>query len=120
VFDHTANALIPLHSTTLASAGAKTLTITLRYKHAQEDAALGFFRSSVHADPSLFASVKEYLSVEKGWLSPYLFASGRRPVIPRSVSGRHSVDTRGLTSTQMTPDFVFCHGPFLQGRPPAH
>ena len=41
----------------------------------------------------------DYLAVEKGWFSPYLFASGRRPVIPRSVK----------------PDVVFCHGPFLQG-----
>ena len=41
----------------------------------------------------------DYLAVEKGWFSPYLFASGRRPVIPRSVK----------------PDVVFCHGPFLSG-----
>jgi hypothetical protein len=85
VFDHSANALIPLHSRVLASSGTKTLTITLRYKHTQEDASMGFFRSSVHADPSLFASVRDYLAIEKGWLSPYLFASGRRPVIPRTV-----------------------------------
>ena len=50
-------------------------------------------------DPSLFSSVKDYLSIEKGWFSPYLFASARRPVIPRS----------------MKPDIVFCHGPFLSG-----
>ncbi len=50
-------------------------------------------------DNSLFSSVMDYLSVEKGWFSPYLFASGRRPVIPRSVK----------------PDIVFCHGPFLSG-----
>ena len=35
-------------------------------------------------DNSLFSSVMDYLSIEKGWFSPYLFASGRRPVIPRS------------------------------------
>ena len=52
-------------------------------------------------DPSLFASVLDYLAVEKGWFSPYLFASGRRPAIPRT----------------MKPDVVFCHGPFLNGRP---
>jgi hypothetical protein len=85
VFDKTANALIPLHSRALESHGVKTITITLKYKHTQEDAALGFFRSSLHEDSSLFSSVKEYLAVEKGWLSPYLFASGRRPIIPRSV-----------------------------------
>ena len=50
-------------------------------------------------DNSLFSSVMDYLSIEKGWFSPYLFASGRRPVIPRSVK----------------PDIVFCHGPFLSG-----
>ena len=27
------------------------------------DAALGFFRASTHADPSLFSSVKDYLAV---------------------------------------------------------
>jgi len=75
------------------------LTITLKYKHTVEDAQLGFFRSSTHADPSLFASVSDYLAVEKGWFSPYLFASARRPVIPRT----------------MKPDIVFCHGPFLSG-----
>jgi hypothetical protein len=85
VFDKSANALIPLHSRVLESKGVKTITITLKYKHTQEDAALGFFRSSLHADKDLFSSVKDYLAVEKGWLSPYLFASGRRPVIPRSV-----------------------------------
>jgi hypothetical protein len=50
-------------------------------------------------DVSLFTNVKDYLAVEKGWFSPYLFASGRRPVIPRT----------------MTPDVIFCHGPFLSG-----
>ncbi|CAE7144225.1 unnamed protein product [Rhizoctonia solani] len=65
------------------------------------DAALGFFRSgTVHQDGDLFANIKYYLNVEKGWFSPYLFASSRRPVIPRS----------------MKPDIVFfCHGPFLLG-----
>lgn len=52
-----------------------------------------------NSDTSLFAAVKDYLSVEKGWFSPYLFASARRPIIPRS----------------MKPDVIFCHGPFLSG-----
>lgn len=52
-----------------------------------------------YRDNSLFATVKDYLAVEKGWFSPYLFASGRRPIIPRS----------------MKPDITFCHGPFLFG-----
>jgi len=43
--------------------------------------------------------MKDYLDIEKGWFSPYLFASNRRPVIPRGIH----------------PDFVFCHGPFLKG-----
>ncbi|KAJ7672894.1 hypothetical protein B0H14DRAFT_3069206 [Mycena olivaceomarginata] len=60
---------------------------------------LDFYRSSVHKDNSLFATVKDYLAVEKGWFSPYLFASSRRPIIPRT----------------MKPDIVFCHGPFLEG-----
>ncbi|KZT64084.1 hypothetical protein DAEQUDRAFT_679222 [Daedalea quercina L-15889] len=99
VFDKAANALIPIHSARLQTTGAKAMLITLKYKHIVEDAALGFFRSSMHQDTSLFAAVKDYLAVEKGWFSPYLFASGRRPIIPRS----------------MRPDVVFCHGPFLSG-----
>lgn len=110
--------LIPVHSKTLETTGLKVLLITLKYKRiGLEDAALGFYRSSVHQfvilpfggtytadaedfrDTSLFATVKDYLAIEKGWFSPYLFASGRRPAIPRS----------------MKPDIVFCHGPFLEG-----
>ncbi len=44
--------------------------------------------------------MKDYLAVEKGWFSPYLFGSARRPIIPRN----------------MKPDVIFCHGPFLAGR----
>ena len=54
----------------------------------------------IYRDTSLFAAVKDYLAVEKGWFSPYLFATARRPIIPRS----------------MKPDVVFCHGPFLSGK----
>ena len=35
-----------------------------------------------------------------GWMNPYLFASARRPVVPRS----------------MNPDVIFAHGPFLRGK----
>ncbi|KIK94199.1 hypothetical protein PAXRUDRAFT_828221 [Paxillus rubicundulus Ve08.2h10] len=91
--------IVPLHSTRLETTGVKTMTVTLKYKHTIEDASLGFFRSSLHKDTSLFSVVKDYFSVAKGWFSPYLFASGRRPVIPRS----------------MKPDVIFCHGPFLAG-----
>lgn len=91
--------MIPIHSKKLETTSVKTILITLKFKHTFEDASLGFYRSSVHKDNSLFATVKDYLAVEKGWFSPYLFASGRRPIIPRS----------------MKPDIVFCHGPFLSG-----
>ncbi|KAG2003405.1 hypothetical protein CC2G_004007 [Coprinopsis cinerea AmutBmut pab1-1] len=93
------NKLIPIHSDVLETTGVKILTITLKFKLAMEDAALGFYRGSAHEDTSLFSSVMDYISVEKGWFSPYLFASARRPVIPRS----------------MKPDVIFCHGPFLSG-----
>ncbi|KAF6757689.1 hypothetical protein DFP72DRAFT_989211 [Ephemerocybe angulata] len=99
VFDKPLGKLLPLHDARLETTTVKELTITLKFKLAMEDANLGFFRGSVHSDPSLFSSVKEYLSDDKGWFSPYLFASARRPAIPRS----------------MKPDVVFCHGPFLLG-----
>lgn len=100
LIDKPINHAIPIHSKRLETTAVKVLLITLKYKHgALEDAALGFYRSSVHKDTSLFAAVKDYLAIEKGWFSPYLFASGRRPIIPRS----------------MKPDVVFCHGPFLLG-----
>ncbi|OSD08181.1 hypothetical protein PYCCODRAFT_1430340 [Trametes coccinea BRFM310] len=99
IFDGAIKQVVPIHSRRLATTGVKTMTITLKYKHVPEDASLGFYRSGIHKDHSLFASVMDYLAVEKGWFSPYLFASGRRPVIPRSVK----------------PDLIFCHGPFLSG-----
>ncbi|KAF7300691.1 hypothetical protein HMN09_00954800 [Mycena chlorophos] len=91
--------VIPTHGKRLETTAVKALLITLKYKITMEDAALGFFRSSIHKDNSLFSTVKDYLAVEKGWFSPYLFASSRRPIIPRTMS----------------PDVVFCHSPFLQG-----
>ncbi|PPR08248.1 hypothetical protein CVT24_001290 [Panaeolus cyanescens] len=99
VFSKPINKIVPIHSDRLDTTGVKVLLITLQFKSTMEDAALGFYRSSVHDDTSLFATVKDYLAVEKGWFSPYLFASARRPIIPRS----------------MKPDVVFCHGPFLSG-----
>ncbi|KAJ7669038.1 hypothetical protein B0H17DRAFT_217181 [Mycena rosella] len=99
VIDKSIKAVIPIHSKRLETTGVKVLLITLKYKMTMTDAALGFYRSSVHKDNSLFATVKDYLAIEKGWFSPYLFASGRRPIIPRT----------------MKPDVVFCHGPFLEG-----
>ncbi|KAJ4468729.1 hypothetical protein J3R30DRAFT_3304491 [Lentinula aciculospora] len=99
IIEHGIKHAIPIHSSRLETTHVKVLLITLKFKHTVEDAALGFFRSSIHRDTDLFAAVKEYLAVEKGWFSPYLFASSRRPIIPRS----------------MKPDVIFCHGPFLQG-----
>ncbi|KAI0321415.1 hypothetical protein OF83DRAFT_1168466 [Amylostereum chailletii] len=90
---------IPKKSAVLQTTSVKTILVTLKYKQTMTDAALGFYRSSLHKDNSLFSTVKDYLAVEKGWFSPYLFASGRRPIIPRA----------------MTPDVMFCHGPFLSG-----
>ncbi|KAI5479897.1 hypothetical protein MNV49_002455 [Pseudohyphozyma bogoriensis] len=86
------------HEKLTSTTGVKSMTITLKYQHSTlTDAVLGFFRAStvVHQDPSLFASIGDYLS----WFNPYLQASARRPIIPRRVAA----------------DVVFCHGPFLQG-----
>ncbi|KAG6831469.1 hypothetical protein H0H92_010378 [Tricholoma furcatifolium] len=99
VLDKPVDAIIPLYSKRLETTGVTGILITLKYKHLVGDAALGFYRSSIHKDGSLFSSIMDYLAVEKGWFSPYLFASGRRPIIPRT----------------MKPDVVFCHGPFLAG-----
>ncbi|KAK7046767.1 hypothetical protein R3P38DRAFT_2607799 [Favolaschia claudopus] len=99
VIEEPTEAIIPIHSKRLETTAVKELLITLKFKTTMTDAALGFYRSSVHKDNSLFATVKDYLAVEKGWFSPYLFASSRRPIIPRT----------------MKPDIVFCHGPFLEG-----
>ncbi|KAF9530047.1 hypothetical protein CPB83DRAFT_851495 [Crepidotus variabilis] len=99
LIDKPINKLVPIYSKRLETTGVKILLITLKYKHTMTDASLGFYRSSIHKDTSLFAAVKDYLAVEKGWFSPYLFASSRRPIIPRN----------------MKPDVIFCHGPFLAG-----
>ena len=48
VFDGAIKQVVPIHSRRLETTGVKTMTITLKYKHVVEDAALGFFRSSMH------------------------------------------------------------------------
>jgi hypothetical protein len=48
IIGHGVNKIIPIHSKRLETTGIKTMLITLKYKHIQEDAALGFFRSSIH------------------------------------------------------------------------
>lgn len=99
----------------LTTTAVKELMVTIKFKHhSLTDAVsvlwrplasqanfsspsrLGFFRASalVHPDPSLFASVGEYLSTQKGWFAPYLQASARRPFIPRTIS----------------PDVIYSHG----------
>ncbi|KAH6909509.1 hypothetical protein BKA70DRAFT_1276349 [Coprinopsis sp. MPI-PUGE-AT-0042] len=103
VFSKPLNKLIPIHSDRLETTGIKELTITLKFKLALEDAALGFYRGSLHSDKSLFSSVIDYVSVEKGWFSPYLFASARRPAIPRT----------------MKPDIIFLSGKHCSKNPPS-
>ncbi|KAJ7232951.1 hypothetical protein B0H12DRAFT_1260766 [Mycena haematopus] len=63
-------AIIPIHSKRLETTAIKEMLITLKYKITMTDAALGFYRSSVHKDNSLFATVKDYLAVEKGGSRP--------------------------------------------------
>ncbi|KZV76606.1 hypothetical protein PENSPDRAFT_747493 [Peniophora sp. CONT] len=96
-------AAVTRHEKVLETSAVKELLITLEHKQTTGDASLGFYRSSLHEDSSLFAESnskwKDYLAVSKGWMNPYLFASARRPVIPRS----------------MNPDVIFAHGPFLRG-----
>jgi len=49
VFEKTFKHILPIHSKRLETTGVKVLLITLKYNHAVvEDAALGFYRSSVH------------------------------------------------------------------------
>jgi len=93
-------ALLDLDSTATTES-IKTIRITIKFKHTMRDASIGFFRASerIHTDTSLFTSFKDFLSDQKGWFSPYLFSTARRPVIPRKIS----------------PDVVFAHSPFLKG-----
>ncbi|KAF8511569.1 hypothetical protein BU17DRAFT_97136 [Hysterangium stoloniferum] len=97
--EHPLEKLIPSNDRRLTTTAIKSLTMSLEYKHTMSDAALGFFPSLHHTDPSLLSSIKDYFVVEKGWFSPYLYASARNPLIPRTI----------------TPDVVFCHNPFLAG-----
>jgi predicted nicotinamide N-methyase len=49
VFDKPIKKLVPIHSSRLETTGVKVLLITLKYKHTMSDAALGFYRSSLHS-----------------------------------------------------------------------
>jgi len=66
VIEKPVNAMIPLHDKRLETTKISSWLITLKYHHTVEDAALGFYRSRLHEEPSLFSSVKDYLGVEKG------------------------------------------------------
>jgi len=48
VFNKTINKVVPIHSKRLETTGVKVLLITLQHKSAVRDAALGFYRSSIH------------------------------------------------------------------------
>ena len=61
VFEKPINHVLPIYSKRLETTHVKTMLITLKYKHTIEDAALGFYRGSVHKyvphrdlDPSSF------------------------------------------------------------------
>jgi hypothetical protein len=49
VFDKSIKRIVPIHSKRLETTGCKVLLITLKYKHTMSDAALGFYRSSLHS-----------------------------------------------------------------------
>lgn len=48
VYKKPLNYVLPIHSSRLETTGVKVLLITLKHKHIVGDAALGFFRSSIH------------------------------------------------------------------------
>lgn len=48
VFGKAASLIIPTHSKQFETTGVKVLLITLKFKQLKDDAALGFYRSSVH------------------------------------------------------------------------
>lgn len=49
IFDGAVKKMVPIHSGRLETTGVKVLLITLKYKHTMSDAALGFYRSSMHS-----------------------------------------------------------------------
>lgn len=48
VFSKAINKIVPIHSDRLETTGVKVLLITLKFKCTMKDAALGFYRGSVH------------------------------------------------------------------------
>jgi len=49
VFGKPINHFVPIHSKRLETTGVKVLLITLKYKQTMTEAALGFYRSSLHS-----------------------------------------------------------------------
>lgn len=49
VFSKPIKHIVPIHSGRLETTAVKVLLITLKYKHTMTDAALGFYRSSLHS-----------------------------------------------------------------------
>ncbi len=120
VFDKPIKHIVPIHSKRLETTGVKVLLITLKYKHTMFGCRAGFL-SQLFAQVSKislsifiryqndFPALQRRISIflpskttslsRKDGFSPYLFASGRRPIIPRNLK----------------PDIIFCHGPFLSG-----
>ncbi|KAI5832647.1 hypothetical protein K523DRAFT_413987 [Schizophyllum commune Tattone D] len=85
---------------TLKTENLKTLKITLRYRSTRKEALLGFYHASdTTSGASIVDKTRDYFDTTMGWFCPYLYASGRTPLIPRKV----------------TPDVIFAHGPFLNG-----
>lgn len=52
VFEKPLNHALPIHANRLETTSVKTVMITLKYRHTTEDAALGFYRGSVHKSVS--------------------------------------------------------------------
>lgn len=59
VIDKAVKHTIPTHSKRLETTGVKVLLITLKFKQTMDDAALGFFRASIHKYATLFHSLRQ-------------------------------------------------------------
>ncbi|TRM66734.1 hypothetical protein BD626DRAFT_534869 [Schizophyllum amplum] len=84
----------------LKTENVQTVKITLRYRSTRKEALLGFYQASdTTTGSNIVNKTKDYFNTSTGWFCPYLYASGRTPIVPR----------------KLTPDVIFAHGPFLQG-----
>lgn len=68
VIGHPIKHMIPVHSKRLETTAVKSMLITLPYKHLVGDAAIGFYRSSLHElssfDRFLYVSTEGALLIE--------------------------------------------------------